>query len=123
MTSDLFCVVDDVDDADVAVVVDDADVVVDCIRGLFPFPIPSTPPPIGSNPPRLANPNAQSANVALTIYDAPAAYNKPINPIFDINIDTKPAATVEPIEPNPAMGAKKVDPSSGVRMELRNAQC
>ena len=110
--------------ADVVVqVVVDADIVADCVRGfLFTFSIP-LPPAFGSNPPRLASRNAISANVALIMYDTPAAYNRPSNPIFCINIETNPAATVEPIDPNPAMGAKNVDPSSGVRMELINAQC
>ena len=66
---------------------------------------------------------AMSDKIALTTYDAPETCNKPINPNRLTKNDTKPAANVEPIEPSPAIGANIRFPSSGVRIELMNAQC
>ena len=47
----------------------------------------------------------------------------PVRPILPTICDTRPAQNVEPIEPRPAIGAKRRFPSFEVSTDDRNAQC
>ena len=119
--------------------IDDGDAGVDVAPVLLTLPIDASVDPVpplpyvlpsdaassllGSNPPLLAVPYARSESNALTTNDAPARWRRPIRPNMRTRADTDPAARVEPIEPNPAMGANALDPSSGVNTDPMNAQC